>query len=232
MKIRYEPLFKSFPALSGVKPWIPARDRELARESPPPALPLHCKPWLDASSHGLLLRFPYKATVTITDTGRHPPDIRISPASAERVYSRMAYSFAEDHFGLSSGYWLKTDPGVGTFTNHLPYGYPSKGILVPGLVETWRFPKNLFIVFKSPEPGGSITFEYEDPLCVLIPVVCEPVVGEPMSAEDIQEFQAQREHWHEYLAEHPELYWTAREGETFTHLYKVLGRRTDKAVSS
>lgn len=225
MKIRYEPLYTAFPALSPVRPYIPAHDRELAKREPPPALPLHCKPWLDASSYGLLLTFPYKARVTITDTGTHPPDIQMSPRTAERMYSGVAYSFAKGHFGLSSGYWLKTDLGIGTFTNPLPYGYPAKGTLVPGLIETWRYPKNIFIVFKCPENGASITFEYGDPLCVLVPLPCEPVVGERMSETDLVEFRAEREHWREYLKEHPELTWTSSDGESFTHLYKVLGRR-------
>lgn len=225
MKIRYEPLYTNFPALMPVKPHIPARDRELARQTPPPALPLHCKPWLDAGSYGLLLTFPYKARVTITDTGSHPPDIQMSPRSAERIYSRVAYSFARGHFGLSSGYWLKTDPGIGVFTNHLPYGYPAGRSLVPGLVETWRYPKNIFIVFKCPENGASMTFEYGDPLCVLMPVTCQPVVGERMTETDLEEFRGERERWREHLAEHPELAWTSSEGESFTHLYKVMGRR-------
>lgn len=225
MKIRYEPLFTSFPALMPVKPQISAQDRELAGQSPPPALPLHCKPWVDASAYGLLLRFPYKARVTITDTGGHPPDIQMWPRASEKIYSRVANSFAKGHFGLSSGYWLKTDPGVGTFTNHLPSGYVARGTLVPGLVETWRYPKNIFIVFKCPENGASMTFEFGDPLCVLMPVMCEPVVGERMSETDLAEFRAERERWRHHLEQHPELVWTSSEGESFTHLYKVMGRR-------
>lgn len=226
MKIRYDPLYSSFPPLMPVKPYIPAAHRELAKQEPPPALPLHCKPWLDAGSYGLLLTFPFRTRLTVTDTGGHPPDIQMWPRSSERIYARVAYSFAQGHFGLSSGYWLKTDPGIGTFTNNLPYGYESKATLVPGLVETWRFPKNIFIVFKCPENGGSITFEYGDPLCVLMPVVCEPVTGEPMSEGDIAEFVGERERWREHLAAHPELAWTSSEGESFTHLYKVMGRRS------
>lgn len=225
MKIRYEPLFTDFPPLVGVRPAISDVDRDLAKLSRPPAMPLHCKPWVDASSYGLLLRFPYKATVEIVDTGAHPPTIRISPRSASRVYGQLAYSFAPGHVGVSSGYWLKTDPGVGTFTNILPHGYPPKGALVPGLVETWRYPKNLFIVFKCPGPGETITFEHGDPLCVLIPVLCEPVTAERMSPDDVREFAGLRERWREHLAAHPELYWTSRDGETFTHAYKALADR-------
>jgi hypothetical protein len=226
VKVRYAPLFKDFPPLQALKPVIPEEDRRLAQASPPPALPLHCKPWLDASSHGLLLTFPYRTRLTIQGRADDVPIITMAPASSRLVYSNVASAFGRGgHFGVSSGYWLRTDPGIGIFTSPVPDGYPAKAALVSGLVQTWRYPKNLFIVFKSPAPGETITFEQDDPLCVLMPVACERVTAEEMSGEEIAEVKRERQFWQDHLEQHPDLAWTSAEGQSFTHLYKAMTAR-------
>ncbi len=225
MRLKYRPLFDNFPPLQRVKPIIAAEHRHRAKQSPPPALPLHCKPWVDASSYGVLLTFPYKTTLTIYGRPDASPTFTMSPASTQLIYGPLGQMFSKEHFSLGSGYWFKTDPGVGIFTNHLPDGYQSRSRLVPGLVECWRYPKRLFVVFRAPAPGETIKFEYGDPLCVLMPVATGVVGADLMTTDEWQVLKDQRRRWDEHRERHPELEWTSAEGTKFTHMYKVFGKR-------
>jgi hypothetical protein len=233
MKIKYSPLFSSFPPLERLKPSISADDRQAARLSPPPALPQHCKPWVDANSYGLLIRFPYKVRLSLSIDSSGSTVVTFKPAGAQLVYKKIVQtSFSRTHFGLDCGYLFKTDPGIGLYTGTLPSGYEQKGRLLPGLVETWWYPKNLFLVHALPSPRETLVFEEGDPLCVLMPVLCENIEGELMTPEEVLETTERRSAMSRYLEHHPELRWTSAEGETFSHIYKVFSKnyRTDTAV--
>jgi hypothetical protein len=232
MIIKYQPRFDIFPELARVRPFVSPAMRERARQSPPPALPSHCTPWVDANSHGLLLTYPYQATLTVHGRDSEPPQCSLSPRSAQLVYGNFVQLFARGHFGLASGYSFRTDPGIGIYTNHLPYGQPSKVRVVPGLVECWRYPKGLFIVIEAPPPGETITLEYGDPLCVLMPMACERVEAVRMTDAEWQAYGEQRWQWDTHLNEHPELRWTSAEGIEFTHMYKVFEREHGRPTAT
>jgi hypothetical protein len=229
VKIKYKARFDSFPTLQRVKPSVPDHYRQLARQSPPPALPTHCKPWVDASSYGLLLTYPYQATLTVVGQENARAVYTMTPPSSRLVYGPIAQMLTNEHFSFESGYWFKTDPEIGIYTNHLPPGYTTPGHLIPGLVECWRYPKRLFVVFEVPQPGESISFRFGDPLCVLMPVITEPVVGEVMTDDELQDVLDRNARWDDYLTEHPELKWTSADGVEFNHMYKVFGRQREPA---
>jgi hypothetical protein len=153
MKIKYKPRFDKFPALQRVKPHVPDHYRQLARQSPPPALPTHCQPWVDASSYGLLLTYPYQSTLTVYGREDAHADYTMSPSSSRLVYGPIAQMLTKEHFSFESGYWFKTDPGIGIYTNRVPPGYKTAAPLIPGLVECWRYPKRLFVDFGVTPPG-------------------------------------------------------------------------------
>jgi hypothetical protein len=225
MKIKYWPCCSSFPALESVKPSIPVEHRELAKLAPPPALPLHCKPWTDASSYGLLVSFPYDETLSVARRIDGSVVVDVSPGPTRHAHTKLVQTFSETHFGLASGYYFKTEPGIGIYTNALPHGYQPKATILPGLVETWWYPKSLFLVFKLPEPGDRIVLQRGDPLGVLMPIMCGQVVGELMTPDEIRGLKLERALMHHYLERHPELRWTSAEGETFSHIYKVFARK-------
>lgn len=225
MIIRYRGKFDTFPPLTRVKPVISDLDRQRGRESPPPALPAHCKPWTDANSYGLLMRYPYHASVSITGTDDGSRAVRQKPEASRLVYGSIIGHFSRGHFGLGTMYSIQTDPGIGVYINAPPWGYANGAVLVPGIIETWWYPDTLFIVFREPAPGVTVSFAYGDPLCILMPVICDDLVAKPMTEQEYEERLREKSRYDAYRDEHPKLQWTSAEGEQFSRRYKLFSKQ-------
>ena len=224
MRIKYSRPDKSYPPLKRIKPLLAEAEQDRAKLEPPPALPSHCKPWLDAHSLGLQMVFPFPLTLSIIGRETGFAEVEIRPAEKEAEFPGIVGLFAAQHFGLATDYYFKTEPGVGLYVNALPDEWRPKGQLVRGLLETWWYPKHLFLVFKTPAPGEVITFEYGDPLAVLIPVLCEPIHLEEFSPQEEDERRVAYKDYQEYANQHPEVCWTSAEGREFARTYKIFSK--------
>jgi hypothetical protein len=224
MKIKYIKLDDAAPPLTPIKPQISEGERRLAKLPKPPALPIHCKPWIDAQSYGLLMLFPHRVHLTITGQKNDIPKFSIKSTTGQRGDKSIVSMFSLGHFGLATNYLIRTEPGVGIYTQSLPAEYQSTAYLVNGLVETWWYPKPLFLVFTCPRPKEIITFQYGDPLCVLMPILCGKILIEEMTGNERKKVMQERRSYEEYLAHHPELRWTSAEGNGFSTQYKLFSK--------
>lgn len=221
MLIRYSKPDQSFPPLIRAKPTISEHEQRLKRAPRPPAVPSHCRPWIDANSYGLILLFPYMASVSVEGREGDVPIVEIDSGPKRLRYRDIISNFSRTHFGLATQYCLLTEPGIGLFISRVPDGYPSPAEPVRGLIETWWYPKPLFLVFEAPLPSQRITFRYGDPLCTLMPVLCETATTREMTPAEAEQFRINRQQYEEYLAHHPDLRWTSAEGEGFSRQYKL-----------
>lgn len=225
MKLRYSRPDLTYPELRRARPHVSEEDRRLAQLARPPALPIHCKPWLDAQSYGVLMSFPYQASVTMIGREEGVPSIDLKSFTNRRVDRRIISMFSHGYLGLATGYRIRTSPGVGIYTCPVdPVGRTNFRV-VRGLIETWWYPKEIFLVFESPMPGEVISLSYEDPLSVLIPVLCEECRVIEMDAKEKEMMAEEEKIYRSYLDHRPELRWTSAEGHGFSRIYKVFSKR-------
>ncbi len=200
------------------------RERPLRRLQRPPVLPSQCKPWLDGNRIGLLFRFPYRFCLTI-GTGLDGHFLAEISNRLGSGYGDVISPFSARHFGLATNYLFRTDQGVGLLVAELPDGLPRGLRPARGVVETWWYPKPLFLVFERPRPGETFRLDYGDPLCVLIPVLCEPTEASEMHEQDLGTVEEERRMYEDYERNHPALRWTSLEGYPFSHTYKAFSSR-------
>jgi len=173
MLVKYMQPDSSFPALRRVKPHITDQEHRLRRLQEPPALPSHCKPWIDANSFGILMLFPYEASLIVRGRLGKSPLVRVRWTSGRPRHPQIVSLFSRTHFGLATQYSIRTEAGIGLFISP-PTGQAHGRGIVQGLVETWWYPKPLFLVFQVPEPGASVEFRYGEPLCTLLQFFVRP----------------------------------------------------------
>lgn len=222
MTVKYARTERSFPPLTPLKAVVNDDERALRRLEHPPALPSHCKPWVDANSFGAVVPFPYAYRLTVEGT-EDLPRTRVEHAINARHRDVVGF-FAPGYFTLALPYYLRTEPRIGLYVTTLPSSDDDRP-LVRGLIETWWYPKPLFLVFRRPQPGATVVFEYGDPLCVLLPVVCGPPSVEEMSSDELAAVRDREAEYDEYLSDHPELRWTSAAGTGFSRRYRVWAAR-------
>ena len=218
------------PDIAPAKPHITADQRAGAAEDPPSAVPFHCKPWLDGQSLGYTICYGYLSPITITSPA--PDQIEVQggeQAAQERQGNLIAQTFAEGHFGLGSGYTLRTPPGYVSLI--LPANNPPAHLaLVTGVLETGWYPKPLFLVYRIPPPGMAIVLDYKVELARVV-VIPQPVAepARPLTAEELAELDTAANRY-EAEEQHTKS-WFDKQGHRFTHLYKTWSQRYRKLVS-
>ena len=210
------------PRIERLKPNLPDGNQQLAKLKRPPALPSHCKPWLDAAAHGYVLRYPYQSAIAVQGRAGKLPAVESEPGLATRR-TLVVTSFAPRHFSLLTGYRLRTPQGIGILTTPAPDSDPTTR-LVEGLLETWWYPRPLFLVFENPLPGQTITFAPDQVLSVLRPVLCESLEAKEMSSSEEEELLSADAEYLERQHQNPDLAWTSVEGFGFSHLYRVVSK--------
>jgi hypothetical protein len=226
MKIKYLCPDDSFPPLQQVRPVISEDEQARKRRQPPAAVPSHCKPFLDAASYGVLVPFGYHAVLRVTGREGSLPDVKASFEPGRPAYPEhdIVAAFAQNYFSIATRYIVRTEPGVGLLTLPPPEGHPRKGEVVRGLLESWWFPKGLFVVFRAPAPGETMEFRRGDPLCVLVPAPCVDVEAEPMSQPEFMALLSEQKEYERYREEHPEIAWRSDMGFEFDSRYKIFSK--------
>jgi hypothetical protein len=210
------------------RPNILDEDRARATEDPPQVVPFHCKPWLDGQAIGWTLFYGYVTPIGILGVGDGKIEVEnLYQLTRETNQERVVDQFARGHFGIGSGYRLRTPLGMVSLI--LPPTNPPPGLdTVTGIIETDWYPRQIFLVFRAPEKGVRISLDYKMELAriVVIPRL-EGQKAEPLSSEELE---IMREEALKYRQEekNTSTRWQAESGDWFTHLYKEWSHRYRK----
>lgn len=173
MLLRFRKLHDTIP-LRRAKLQVPGWSGNATHATPQP---WHCKPFIDAASYGLELRFCWQASCRVSlQRGRAVWSGDLSaelPPDAPTGWHPFS-AFAQGYFGLSPLLDLQVPDGMGLFV--LPHprclmdASGTAPIAIPGLVETHWWPRPFFLVFKAPAPRKHIEFRHGDPIAQLVVV--------------------------------------------------------------
>ena len=210
------------------KPLITDQQKELASQSPPYAVPHHCKPWVDGQSIGWTLSYGFFTDITI----RGLPDGKIEVDNLDRLAKeaqqpKVVDQFARGHFGISSGYTFSTPNGILSLL--LPSDHAPENLsLITGVIETDWYPRQIFLVFKSPKEGEEIHLEYQQPIAkvVLVPRH-EGISAESLSPTELESLEESRNRYLKEEATTP-THWVDADGQPFTNLYKIWSKEHRK----
>lgn len=192
--------------------------------------PWHCKPFVDGSTYGLELIYPFDTECIVTT--KNDELIFDGDFTAERdligqQWERPFSSFAPHHFGFTSSLDLLTPDGYGTMILPHPRYYTDRTNTVPlavgGFIESDFWPRVFFVVFKSPHEGQSYIFRKGEPYAQILILPKSPTYSiEPMTEEEIN----QRARMEGVLSDHAALVatktWKTEKNESFDNKYKVL----------
>ena len=229
--LKYVKLAPYMPSPTRCKPHITQEQRDLAAGKPPTPVPHHCKPWLDARSIGWTLYYPFLSAITLRGTadGKVEAD-NIEKLQRETDQPDIISQFAPGHFGLSTGMAFKTPPGIMSLIT--PPEEPQPNLtLIPGLIETDWYPRQVFLVFQMLPPRVEVKLAYRTPIARMIPVPrLESSQAQEMSDEEKVQWEEEREAYKLAVAESPTA-WQDSMGQTFTNEYKIHSRKMRLKVS-
>ena len=199
--LKFHKSFVYLPNPTRSQPNIPEEHKQLAAESPPMPLPLHCRPWIDEQSLGWTFFYGYLTSVTLVGLA----DGRVRIENFEQLQEESGVkdiirtNFFGGYAGLSAtGYTITTPPGVVSLM--MPPTTPPQGLLVlPAILETDWFPRELIALFQAPLEGEQVRIEYGDELLRILPVsrFDDSKIAE-MNDDEVAEVMAKRA---EYVAD-------------------------------
>jgi len=194
-------------------------------------MPWHCQPFVDGSTYGLELLYPYRTEcrVSCDESG-----IQFEGDFAEELAELQGMAkpfdrFAPHHYGLAScldllpppGYALRLEPHPRFFTDTTG----TVPLAVPGHLQRY-WPRPFFVVFKAPPAGSVHVFRPGEPfaqvLLVRSTVKYRITEMEPETAQERATQDSIIGAFRFLLAKH---IWRADSGNWFDDVYKQLGRR-------
>jgi Flp pilus assembly protein TadD len=195
--------------------------------------PWHCLPFVEGSTHGLELLYPYeKECHVVNDNGNVRFDwdfanepgggvtgaefVMFSPVKAAQYYLFNARTDIQP----PPGYVLRTEPHPRFFTD-------STGTvpcaLIGHLQNEW-YSRMTFVVFRAPRPGQRHIFRQGEPFVQLIFVRRVSYELTPMTNEEQAPRRALEEAIQRLRYDFAENVWTHPDGARFNNHYKVLAR--------
>jgi hypothetical protein len=152
---------------------VPARDGAKPQ-------PWHCRPFVDASTYGLELVYPFEtecrvsraADGSIRFEGDFAAEIERSTTATHKMEQPFGV-FAREHYGMSTAVDLCPPPGHVLRIEPHPRFYNdttgSVAAAVPGHLERF-WPRMFFVVFKAPSPGQTHVFRTGEPYAQVLVV--------------------------------------------------------------
>lgn len=235
MEVSYRTWYKGKPP-QPVKLEIPGWAGELTYEV---AQPWHCKPFVDASTYGLELVYPFDTeTVVRTEGGKlvFECDFTGEKKESGAAWDMPFSKFAEHHFGFTSSVCLKTPDDVGTMVLPHPRFYTDRTGEVPvpaaGFIRTDYWARVFFVVFKSPLEGQRYVFRKNEPYASLVFLpkkkkfkIREMTPGEKKKSEEVEQTINDRRR---KIATKT---WVTSAGDHFDNKYKVLDQAFSRGGS-
>ena len=202
--------------------------------------PWHCPPFVDASTYGHELVYPFKSESTVRringdlifDGDFSDEQWSINEAgmsvSGEEPKKRTPpmMSFAPGHYGMSSaldieppeGYVLRTEPHPRFFTDETG----TVPCLLSGHIQRW-WSRIFFVVFKAPREGEVHIFRPGEPYGqVLFLPQKNNVQFIPFSEEEAKERETRDRRIGEHGQRIAKHVWVDNKSQTFDDKYKVL----------
>lgn len=228
MKIKFRTWYKAIPP-KPIKLQIPGwsgEHRQHCNGASPQ--PWHCTPFIEASTYGLELLYPFDTETKIINDGNNI--IFQGDFSKECVWSENStppfVSFSKDHYGFTSSldiqspekYVVRIEPHPKFFTD----ATGTVPIAVPGHIHPW-WARIFFIVFKSPLKGQMHIFRKGEPYAqiLIIPQKSNYKIEEMTDEEKKQRSETENKisRCSEKIAKHN---WTDNKGQKFNDKYKTL----------
>lgn len=138
----------------------------------------HCKPWIDGTTYGLELVYPFETECRVI--AKNGVCEFIGDFSKEKEKNPVQFNhwevpfsaFAPDHFGFTSSVDIQTEEGQGTMILPHPRYYTDRTGTVPcpvmGFLESDWWPKIFFVVFKAPLDNQEYIFRQGEPYASLL----------------------------------------------------------------
>ncbi len=193
--------------------------------------PWHCPPFVEGSTYGLELIYPFDCEMKVTTVdGKINFDGDFSSEAPNVGIKWPPFDvFAPGHYGYTSaldiippeGHVIRVEPHPRYFTDETW----STPCAVPGHIQGEWWPRIFFVVFKAPGPGQVHVFKKGHPFAQIL-IVPHKVKYEiyPMDAEEAKErcrLENLIDKYDKYLAENQ---WVDHIGNAFNDKYKVMSR--------
>lgn len=205
-----------------------------------PAQPWHCPPFVEGSTYGHELLYPYKSSCAVRRIrGKVVFDGDFSKegwmigengdyvtGDQEKKKTPPMMCFADGHYGMSGnfdieppeGYVLRTEPHPRFYTDETG----TVPCLVPGHIQRW-WSRIFFVVFKAPREGETHIFRHGEPYGQILVV---PQKNTSTFVPFSDEERMERENRDRKIGEHgfkiASRKWTDSSGLSFDDKYKVL----------
>lgn len=202
------------------------------------AQPWHCKPFIDGSTYGCELLYPFETEVTVTnceneliwtgDFTKEKENIK-QPAEWERPFA----SFSPHHFGMTSCLDIKTEEGYGTLILPHPRYYTDRTGTTPlpvaGILESSWWSRIFFVVFKSPLEGQTYVFRHGEPYAqvIFVPMEINYNIKKMTTKEQIKRAKQEAVLRNNYKSIATKV-WKDVNGEEFDNKYKQLSNLAKK----
>jgi hypothetical protein len=235
IEIKYRTWFKGSPPQK-IKLQVPgwAGDQGYSNGSKPQ--PWHCKPFVDGSTYGLELVYPFSNECVIR-TNENEVVTFEGDFTDDEAYCGVKMppfmSFAPHHYGFTSSLDIMTPPGIVTRIEPHPKFYTDRTgtvpIPVPGHIQSEWWSRIFFIAFKSPLPGQYHIFRPGEPYAQLLFVPKEinydikPMTAEEAAKRSVRDDNLGR-HGHKLCTRH----YNDHVAHRFDNKYKVMGKINDR----
>jgi len=195
--------------------------------------PWHCPPFIEASTYGFELAYPYETQCDVVHAGgdirfdwdyAKEPGASLSGGEFGIFFpkpSRFYFFQTAIDVAAPAGYVLRTQPHPRFYTDETD----TVPVAIGGHVQTSWWGKRLFVVFKSPRPGGRHVFRKGEPFVqvTFVPqgAAYEAVVMGEEEAARRRAFDQSIEGVAAHVARNV---WHNPSGQEFKDHYKVLSR--------
>jgi hypothetical protein len=193
------------------------------------AMPWHCQPFVEGSTYGLELVYPYRSECIVRKVdGKIVFEGGLTEERQKEGLSHPFGVFAHAHYGMATALDLLPPPGYSLRLGpHPRFFTDTKGdvpLALPGHLQRF-WPNQFFAVFKAPPKGATHVFRPGEPYAQLLVVPTGQTYGvDPMPAELV----AAREHEETQVANYRYMFarhiWQSDMGNWFDDVYKQLLR--------
>jgi hypothetical protein len=231
IEVKYRTWYKGIPP-KPIKLEIPgwAGDSHGHKDGDRP-MPWHCIPFVEASTYGLELLYPFAVECHVKNVGgkivfegdwdkeQPPNDVQFPPF----------LSFAPGHFGFTSSMDIEAPPGHIIRLEPHPRLYTDTTGTVPlavaGHIQSEWWPKIFFVVFKSPLPGQEYIFREGEPYAQILILPRKVTYSVKEMSQQEKDVRLRRDH---YISQHRTKIanhsWFDYLNNNFDDKYKVLSQ--------
>ena len=193
------------------------------------AQPWHCPPFVDGSTYGLELVYPFNAecSVSIRDNRLHIERGDFSAEMHPSMKEPPFKQFAPQHYGFTSSLdLLVPDDMIVRVEPHPRFFTDTTGTCpcaVPGHIHTAFWPRIFFVVFKAPWPGQTHVFRKGEPYAQILVLPRKTLYDvKHMSEEQAVARERMSSYVNECSKEISKHRWVDDQGQSFDDKYKVL----------